>query len=648
MLVAGLACLCRRPAVVHGLWLLVLLKLVTPPFVPLHLHRPERAAAVSQDTVSEESPQEEPLMAGDQVPSRSDVHAEPAIQVGPKEETLLPVGVAPDVEPNAAIVPQTQETADYGPNQGEESLADSSPPQVSWQGLLVAPWFGGSCLWLALVGFRMYRFERLLRLAEPAPQSVQSQAQELATRLRLAHCPQVLMVQASISPLLTALVGRPRLLLPAALWARLNETQQATLLAHELAHWKRGDHWVRRLELLATALYWWHPVIWWARRQIREVEEACCDAWVVFLFPAAAQSYATALIETVAFLSQAPPALAPAASGLGYVGSLRRRLTMIMRGTTPKALSAAGFLSLTAIALLVLPLLPTWAESDPQAPAVEAPAVGQPVIPVVEREGSGLAERAAFQKERDEIKLLQTHYQAKEAELQESRALVQQAERALARAEKLHKSGGIAAEDLDQLQTNAEVQRARLRVKEAELAEAGLRITQADARLARLSEQKQRFEDRRRPSTSSSAPASSPALAGSTAATPPSSPTGHSITAGRIAVTGPAGETSTRSTTLAEGGQGRLGRVEEKLDRLLQQMEGLRQEVDRLHAELRRRQSVLAPASRPLFVAPHEDLRFQELYQVRPDGSIEQKRVPNPDYKEDPRNTPTVPLRKPS
>src|SRR5437660_10014051 len=28
---------CKRPALVHGLWLLVLLKLVTPPLVPLHL-----------------------------------------------------------------------------------------------------------------------------------------------------------------------------------------------------------------------------------------------------------------------------------------------------------------------------------------------------------------------------------------------------------------------------------------------------------------------------------------------------------------------------------------------------------------------------------------------------------------------------------
>ena len=31
----------------------------------------------------------------------------------------------------------------------------------------------------------------------------------------------------------------------------------------------------------AHVLFWWHPVVWWARREIEAAEEACCDAWVV-------------------------------------------------------------------------------------------------------------------------------------------------------------------------------------------------------------------------------------------------------------------------------------------------------------------------------------------------------------------------------
>src|SRR5215831_18292329 len=35
LLAAAARCVCRRPAVMHALWLLVLLKLLTPPFVPI-------------------------------------------------------------------------------------------------------------------------------------------------------------------------------------------------------------------------------------------------------------------------------------------------------------------------------------------------------------------------------------------------------------------------------------------------------------------------------------------------------------------------------------------------------------------------------------------------------------------------------------
>ena len=55
--------------------------------------------------------------------------------------------------------------------------------------------------------------------------------------------------------------------------------EQDAVLAHELAHLKRRDHWVRRLEAIVLGLYWWYPGAWWARRQLERAEEECCDAW---------------------------------------------------------------------------------------------------------------------------------------------------------------------------------------------------------------------------------------------------------------------------------------------------------------------------------------------------------------------------------
>src|SRR5262249_52697429 len=42
ILVAGISRVCRRPALVHGLWVLVLVKLVTPSFVEYRMPWPDR------------------------------------------------------------------------------------------------------------------------------------------------------------------------------------------------------------------------------------------------------------------------------------------------------------------------------------------------------------------------------------------------------------------------------------------------------------------------------------------------------------------------------------------------------------------------------------------------------------------------------
>src|SRR5262249_42722043 len=159
---------------------------------------------------------------------------------------------------------------------------------------------------------------------EPASAELHALAEQLAGRLGLRRCPGVWLVPGPVCPMLWALGGAPRLLLPMALWGRMDDPQRATLLLHELAHLRRRDHWVRWVEFAATALYWWHPVTWWARRELREAEEQCCDAWVVWALPKTNRAYATALLEAVEFLSGAHPAPALGVSGMGQVHHLQR------------------------------------------------------------------------------------------------------------------------------------------------------------------------------------------------------------------------------------------------------------------------------------------------------------------------------------
>jgi hypothetical protein len=154
------------------------------------------------------------------------------------------------------------------------------------------------------------------------------------------------------------------------MWQSLDEDQQSMLLVHELAHLKRGDHLLRLFELGVTALYWWLPVVWWARFALHDAEEQCCDAWVVWAFPKKARAYAETLLETVDFLHSSGSPEPLLASSFGKVHHLRRRLTMIMLGTTPRHLSRSSALGALALAALTLPLTPSWAQK-PEEPIQE-------------------------------------------------------------------------------------------------------------------------------------------------------------------------------------------------------------------------------------------------------------------------------------
>jgi hypothetical protein len=305
-------------------------------------------------------------------------------------------------------------------------------------------------------------------------------------------------------------VGEPCVLVPASLLERFTLEQWDTLLAHELAHLRRGDPWVRMLELAALALYWWHPVVWWARRELREAEEQCCDAWVVWALPGAAEMYATTLVVAVTYLSGARSALPVAASGVGQKHLLKRRLTMIMRGTTPRGLSAAGSFAVLALAAILLPLHPTWARTaqgpqdagGQQPPGGTAATAGRfsgpadgdvnngaPAGLIAGDDASldrGRMEGRRVEDAQDDVDLLRAQLELRVAERREAEALLHQARTDAERVRRNDKNGAVSREQVERANTELQVQQARLAAKDAQIKEAELRLKQAERRLARL------------------------------------------------------------------------------------------------------------------------------------------------------------------
>ena len=172
----------------------------------------------------------------------------------------------------------------------------------------------------------------------------------------------------------------PRLLLPAGLLPDLNGDELDSLLAHEIAHVLRRDHWVRLVEIAATALFWWYPVTWWARRALRRAEERCCDEWVLRVLPRSAEAYANGLLKSLTFVAHRTGALPSLASGAGPVEDIEARLKEILMTRPVPRLAAPTRLTLAAAAVLGLAVFPTHAQSSAtkDEPAATAAAATTP------------------------------------------------------------------------------------------------------------------------------------------------------------------------------------------------------------------------------------------------------------------------------
>jgi beta-lactamase regulating signal transducer with metallopeptidase domain len=363
------------PTVRHALWLVVLIKLMTPPLVswpwavpwwdldwPLLSPGSAHAAVVAVgDGVGDDRSSSTGSIETSTLTDLARMMGPGPARAGRGElRSLTPCEVAALVlEPPPAPEHVTVQAAPAlsrprGPA-GPSSLA-VAVASARW---ILAAWLVVSVLLAVGQANRIIRFRRRLRAGVPAPDDLVEEAEQIGWRLGV-RTPELLVVSDLGTPLLWCL-GRPKLLLPLHLVKTLPLDRWRGILTHELAHLRRGDHWVSRLELVAGFIWWWNPLYWLTRARLDAEAELACDAWVVWALPKDRLTYAEALFEICATLSLVKsPAPALGAAGAGRF--FERRLTMILHEPVPCRLSRLGFLGAW---LLVLFALPSWSAAKP-------------------------------------------------------------------------------------------------------------------------------------------------------------------------------------------------------------------------------------------------------------------------------------------
>ncbi len=148
----------------------------------------------------------------------------------------------------------------------------------------------------------------------------------------------------ALTPMLVGWI-KPVILLPASLLSGFPPQQVELIIAHELGHVRRWDYLANLAQVVVETVLFYHPVVYWISRDVRNAREECCDDLVLQVASGKALAYARALAG-LEELRHDPRFAAPALAAGG--GELLTRIRRIV---------GAGAMAQPAPRNALLPLL---------------------------------------------------------------------------------------------------------------------------------------------------------------------------------------------------------------------------------------------------------------------------------------------------
>ncbi len=330
----------RRPALAYALWLLVLVKSLTPPIwnSPIDLFS---------------------------WPARTHGRT-PALPM-PHPQTIV-----------SSVVTAAQ------PHQRPRSRT-----WQPWQ-MVLAIWTCG-CFGMSLTIAVRSRLlaRRIAKSSVPPPSELTQILESTCRRLGSRRRPALRVCTWPIGPAVFGIL-RPTLVLPAAIAAENDAAQLRIIIAHEILHLRRRDPLVAAVQLLSQCVWWFHPLAWWMNRQINQAREMCCDVQVIANLRCPPADYAQVLIDVLRLRRTFDPM--PLSLGIRSAQVTARRIDHIMNdaGNSPRRISWLHRSLVVLCALLILPSIggvsPGAATTQPDRPPTEPNKalydfLGEPVAP---------------------------------------------------------------------------------------------------------------------------------------------------------------------------------------------------------------------------------------------------------------------------
>lgn len=324
----------RRSHLTFLLWLIVLLKFMTPPIWSsssgLFCWVQESFTSAAPENPTHQEPrsltltESTRLLIGDDVKNLPDVEPNPSrmkitIHDGPAFENRNRAAET------ATLLPETVTAL---PETAVSESERSAPPFPFLElGLIV--WALVAVLIIGVMGLRYWRCWRIMRRAgEQYQPKLDQLLARLCGELRVKRSVRLLITNSRMGPAVVGLF-RPTIILPEVITQSRSLEELEPILAHELIHIRRGDLWIGLLQLLASVVWWFHPLVWFTGRRLKFEIEQCCDEEVLAELNCDPRVYAKCLLEVLE-LKQTLNTV-PVVPGVRPVEITSKRLERIMK-----------------------------------------------------------------------------------------------------------------------------------------------------------------------------------------------------------------------------------------------------------------------------------------------------------------------------
>lgn len=317
----------RRSHLTFILWLIVLLKFVTPPL----WSSSSGLFCWVQKIQTVEAEQSLTNQSAESLTLTESIR----LLIGDDMQKL------PNVEARASTVQVTihDGTPKTNPLSSLETRAlipDTSLTKREWHSSMsffldvgIVIWGFTAAIIMAMMGIRYWQCRRILRCAGMLHKpELNDLLLRLCEELRVKRNVRLLITKSRIGPAVIGLF-RPTIILPQAITDSRSIEELKPILAHELIHIRRGDLWVGLLQLIASIVWWFHPLVWFTGRRLKFEVEQCCDEEVLAELNCDPRSYAKCLLEVLELKHTLKTV--PVVPGVRPVEITSKRLERIMK-----------------------------------------------------------------------------------------------------------------------------------------------------------------------------------------------------------------------------------------------------------------------------------------------------------------------------